>query len=54
MIGLRDLIILATNPDDCPARREARELLYILAGCCAVIMASPFLAVWAFWSINHG
>ena len=45
MLGLQDLIITATWPDDSPARREARTLLYVLAILWAGLLASPFVVV---------
>lgn len=48
MWGLRDLIAVATWPDDTPARREARGILYIIAALWVALLATPFALAWVF------
>lgn len=48
MWSLRDLIAVATMPDDSPARREARGVLYLITILWVALLITPFALAWAF------
>lgn len=48
MIGIRDLIVTATWPEDGPARRQARGILYLIVFIWVALLATPFLIAGAY------